>query len=137
MSVTNSTLRQAVSTTDAPPPSWAYSQGIVANGFLFTAGQTPHDPITDELVGISIQEQTTRTMQNLAAVLAARGLDFSHVVKATVHLHHPGRDSAGFNAIYEQFMVEPFPARTTVGSFLGDFLVEIDVVAVLPESAHS
>ena len=71
-------------------------------------------------------------MQNLAAVLAAHGLDFSHVVKTTVHLHHPGRDAAGFNAIYEQFIVKPYPVRTTVGSFLGDFLVEIDVVAVVP-----
>ncbi|GAA1498353.1 Rid family hydrolase [Paeniglutamicibacter kerguelensis] len=132
MPETTNTLRLQVSTADAPPPSWAYSQGIVANGFLFTAGQTPHDPVTDETVGISIEEQTTRTMQNLAAVLAAHGLDFSHVVKASVHLHHPGRDAAGFNAIYEQFMVKPYPARTTVGSFLGDFLVEIDVVAVVP-----
>jgi 2-iminobutanoate/2-iminopropanoate deaminase len=127
-------LRQEVSTKDAPPPSWAYSQGIVANGFLFTAGQTPHDPITDETVGITIEEQTVRAMANLAAVLAAHGLDFSHVVKTTVHLHHPGRDSAGFNAIYEQFVTRPYPVRTTVGSFLGDFLVEIDAVAAIPAS---
>ncbi|MFJ6415849.1 RidA family protein [Paeniglutamicibacter sp. NPDC091659] len=134
MSETSSMLRQEVSTQDAPPPSWAYSQGIVANGFLFTAGQTPHDPVTDETVGISIEEQTTRAMQNLAAVLAAHGLDFSHVVKTTVHLHHPGRDAAGFNSIYEQFVVKPYPVRTTVGSFLGDFLVEIDAVAVVPQA---
>ena len=135
MQETTPSLRHEVTTPDAPPPSWAYSQGIVANGFLFTAGQTPHDPVTDETVGISIEEQTTRTMQNIAAVLAAHGLDFSHVVKATVHLHHPGRDAAGFNAVYERFMVKPYPVRTTVGSFLGDFLVEIDVVAVVPPAA--
>ena len=37
-----------------------------------------------------------------------------------------------FNAAYERFLTAPYPARTTVGSFLGDFLVEIDVVAALP-----
>jgi 2-iminobutanoate/2-iminopropanoate deaminase len=68
-----------------------------------------------------------------APVLGAHGLDFSHVVKATVHLHHPGRDFAGFNATYELFVEAPYPARTTVGSYLGDFLVEIDVVAAIPE----
>ncbi|WP_411731822.1 RidA family protein [Paeniglutamicibacter sp.] len=123
---------QAVSTNLAPAPSGPYSQAIVANGFLYTAGQTPHDPVTDETVGITIEEQTVRAMDNLGAVLAAHGLDFSHVVKATVHLHHPGRDMAGFNAIYAQYVRAPYPVRTTVGSFLGDFLVEIDVVAAIP-----
>ncbi|WP_416403576.1 RidA family protein [Arthrobacter sp. LFS091] len=124
--------RQQVVTSLAPSPAGAYSQAIVANGFLFTAGQTPHDPVTDERVGITIEEQTIQAMTNLGEVLGAHGLDFSHVVKATVHLHHPGRDFEGFNSIYEKYVVAPYPARTTVGSFLGDFLVEIDVVAALP-----
>jgi 2-iminobutanoate/2-iminopropanoate deaminase len=76
--------------------------------------------------------QAVQAMKNLGAVLNAHGLDFSHVVKATVHLHHPGRDLAGFNASYEEFVQAPYPARTTVGSFLGDFLVEIDAVAATP-----
>jgi 2-iminobutanoate/2-iminopropanoate deaminase len=126
-------LRQQVTTDRAPMPAGPYSQAIAANGFLFTAGQTPHDPVTDETVGTTIEEQTVQAMENLAAVLAAHGLDFSHVVKTTVHLHHPGRDFAGFNTTYEKLVQAPYPARTTVGSFLGDFLVEIDAVAALPE----
>ena len=39
---------------------------------------------------------------------------------------------AKIRAVYEQFVTAPYPARTTVGSFLGDFLVEVDVVAALP-----
>ncbi|BCW61341.1 Rid family hydrolase [Arthrobacter sp. StoSoilB22] len=124
--------RLQVTTDLAPSPAGPYSQAIVANGFLFTAGQTPHHPITGERVGITIEEQTIQAMKNVGEVLGAHGLDFSHVVKATVHLHHPGRDLDGFNAIYEKYVVAPYPARTTVGSFLGDFLVEIDVVAAVP-----
>ncbi|WP_347109282.1 Rid family detoxifying hydrolase [Paenarthrobacter sp. S56] len=124
--------RQQVSTDLAPSPAGPYSQAIAANGFLYTAGQTPHHPVTGETVGTTIQEQTLQAMANLEQVLAAHGLDFSHVVKATVHLHHPGRDFAGFNAIYEKYVTAPYPARTTVGSFLGDFLVEIDAVAAIP-----
>lgn len=124
--------RQQVSTDRAPSPAGPYSQAIIANGFLYTAGQTPHDPVTGRTVGTSIEEQTVQTMKNLAAVLHGHKLNFSHVIKATVHLHHPGRDVAGFNAVYQEFVEAPYPARTTVGSFLGDFLVEIDVVAALP-----
>ena len=65
------------------------------------------------------------------------GCDLEHVVKATVHLHHLGRDFAGFDATYQKFVQTPYPAGTTVGSFLSDFLVEIDVIAALPESARS
>jgi len=99
--------RQQVVTSLAPSPAGPYSQAIVANGFLFTAGQTPHDPVTDERVGITIEEQTIQAMTNLGEVLGAHGLDFSHVVKATVHLHHPGRDFDGFNTIYEKYVVAP------------------------------
>ncbi|WP_026554602.1 RidA family protein [Arthrobacter sp. 35W] len=125
-------LREQITTTLAPVPAGPYSQAIAANGFLYTAGQTPHDPVTGDTVGTTIEEQSVQAMKNLSAVLAAHGLDFSHVVKATVHLHHPGRDFNGFNSIYAKYIEAPFPARTTVGSFLGDFLVEIDVVAAIP-----
>ena len=124
--------RTQVTTPDAPAPAGPYSHAIVANGFLFTAGQTPHDPASGQVVGHGIEEQTVQALANVAAVLAAHGLDFTHVVKATVHLHHPGRDFDGFNAAYERIVDQPYPARTTVGSFLGDFLVEVDIVAALP-----
>ncbi len=124
--------RLQVKTDLAPRPAGPYSQAIVANGFLYTAGQTPHHPVTDATVGVTIEEQTEQAMENLAAVLNAHGLNFSHVVKTTVHLHHPGRDFTGFNATYEKYVVAPYPARTTVGSFLGDFLVEIDAIATVP-----
>ncbi|MFJ3959216.1 RidA family protein [Arthrobacter sp. NPDC090010] len=118
-------------TVNAPVPSGPYSQGVEANGFYFTAGQTPHDPVTDSLVGESIEEQSEQAFRNLSAVLAARGLDLSHVVKATVHLQYPERDFEGFNEVYRRLVPEPHPARTTVGSVLGDFLVEIDAIAAL------
>lgn len=126
-------LRSQISTDNAPVPAGPYSQAIAANGFLYTAGQTPHHPVTDETVGTTIGEQTIQAMKNLGEVLAAHGLDYSHMVKTTVHLHHPGRDFDGFNSAYKEFVSTPYPARTTVGSFLGDFLVEIDAVAAIPQ----
>ncbi|WP_286179297.1 transporter substrate-binding domain-containing protein [Arthrobacter sp. ISL-95] len=112
--------------------------GLAANRYDMTvSSMTPTEKRMEVLdfvdyMQISIEEQTIQAMKNLGEVLGAHGLDFSHVVKATVHLHHPGRDFDGFNAIYEKYVVAPYPARTTVGSFLGDFRVEIDIVAVIP-----
>ncbi|MEO7126221.1 MAG: Rid family hydrolase [Nakamurella sp.] len=115
---------------NAPTPAGPYSHAIVAGGFVYTAGLSPHDPATDEVVGDTIEEQTAQVMRNLLAVLAERGLNASHLVKSTVHLQHLERDFAGFNETYKTFLVEPYPVRTTVGSTLANILVEIDVVAV-------
>lgn len=122
--------REEIRTDRAPKPAGAYSQGIVANGFLYTAGFGPADPETGELVGTTVGEQTAQVMRNVAAVLAERGLDFSDVVKATVHLANLD-DFAEFNQVYESFLTPPYPVRTTVGSRLAGILVEIDVVAAL------
>jgi reactive intermediate/imine deaminase len=123
--------RTKVETTNAPRPGGAYSQGIVAGGLLYTAGFGPQDPATGDIVGDTVEAQTEQVMKNIGGALAAYDLDFSHVVKATVHLQHLDRDFSGFNATYERFMVEPYPVRTTVGSTLAGILVEIDVVAVI------
>lgn len=123
--------REQISTDAAPKPAGAYSQGIAAGGFLYTAGLGPIDPKTGEKVGTTVEEQTKAVMQGLAAILAERGLDFSDVVKSTVHLADPKRDFAAFNAAYQSFLTPPYPVRTTVGSVLADILVEIDVVAKL------
>lgn len=123
--------RTQVSTENAPRSAGAYSQGIVAGGFLYTAGLGPQDPATGKIVSERVGEQTEQVMRNLGAVLAERGLDFSHVVKVTAHLQELHRDMPEFNAVYERFVTEPRPVRTTVGSTLGKgMLVEIDLVAL-------
>ena len=126
--------REQIRTSDAPAPGGAYSQAIVANGFLYTAGMGPHDPATGEVVGDTITKQTQQVLRNLSALLAVRGLDFSDVVKVTAHLADLHRDYDAYNAVYEQTLPRPYPVRTTVGSTLDHKLVEIDTVAVLRPS---
>lgn len=122
--------REEVRTDKAPSPAGAYSQGIVANGFLYTAGLGPIDPETGKIVGETVGEQTEHVMRGLQAILAERGLTFADVVKSTVHLSTLD-DFAEFNRAYESFLTPPYPVRTTVGSTLMNILVEIDVVAAL------
>jgi 2-iminobutanoate/2-iminopropanoate deaminase len=121
-----------IRTDSAPIPAGAYSQGIAAGDLVFTAGQGPIDPATGEVVGEDVATQTRRTLDNVAAILAADGLGLEHVVKTTVHLQELRRDFAAYDAVYREYFSEPYPVRTTVGSDLMNILVEIDVVAHRP-----
>ncbi|MGY3565072.1 RidA family protein [Sinomonas sp. RB5] len=125
------TTKTAFHTTNAPQPAGPYSQAIEANGFVYTAGFGPQDPATGA-VSDSVAEQTRQVLRNIQAVLAERGLTLDDCVKTTVHLADLA-DFAAFNEAYQEFFSEPYPVRTTVGSQLANILVEIDVVAAVPE----
>lgn len=122
-----------ITTTEALPPHYAYSQALVHGNLLFTQGVNPCDPVTAEVVGTTIEEQTERAMRNLSAILAAAGLTTADVIKTSVHLADLLRDFEGFDRVYSSYFSKPYPARTTVGATLWhDYLLEIDVVAVYP-----
>jgi reactive intermediate/imine deaminase len=123
--------KTAFRTTNAPQPAGPYSQGIEANGFFYTAGFGPQDPATGS-VADNVGEQTRQVLRNVQAILAERGLTLDDCVKTTVHLADLA-DFAEFNEAYKEFFSEPYPVRTTVGSQLANILVEIDVVAAVPD----
>ncbi|WNB86413.1 Rid family hydrolase [Cellulomonas sp. ATA003] len=129
-------MKQTVSTTRAPRPAGPYTQGVVAQGLLWTAGFGPADPQTGE-VPEGVRDQTRQVLRNVAAVLEEAGLDLGDVVKVTAHLQHLHRDVAGFNEVYAEMVPQPYPVRTTVGSDLADILVEIDVVAALRDPGRA
>jgi len=112
-----------VSTAGAPQAIGPYSQALKANGFVFTAGQVALDPATGELVAGGITEQTGRVMENLRAILAAAGTDFSGVVKTTVFLVDMA-DFTDMNEVYGRVFGTHRPARSTVA------------VAALPRGAR-
>jgi 2-iminobutanoate/2-iminopropanoate deaminase len=121
-----------ISTTHAPSAIGPYSQGIVANGLLFTAGQIALDPVTGKIVEGGIVEQTERVMQNLQQVLQAAGVSWGNVVKTTVYLHDLS-DFPIVNEIYGKWLGDARPARSTVQvpGLPRGALVEIDADAVV------
>ena len=121
-----------VATEDAPKAIGPYSQGIVANGFLFTAGQTALDPATMQLVEGDVRAQTERVFANLRAVLDAAGTSFDRVVKASVFLASMD-DFAAMNEVYAKTFGDHRPARSTVAvkTLPKNGLVEIDLVALI------
>lgn len=122
-----------VHTDQAPAAIGPYSQGVVANGFLFTAGQIAIDPTTGQIVSGNVAAQTERVMINLAAVLATVGATWKDVVKVTVFLHDMN-DFPAVNDVYGKVIGDARPARSTVqvSALPRGVLVEIDAVVALP-----
>jgi 2-iminobutanoate/2-iminopropanoate deaminase len=122
-----------VHTESAPAAIGPYSQGVIANGFLYTAGQIALDPATGQVVTGDVAAQTERVMTNLAAVLAAAGTSFKDVVKTTVYLHDMN-DFPRVNEVYGRALGTARPARSTVqvSALPRGVLVEIDAIAVVP-----
>ncbi len=124
--------KQVISTENAPGAVGAYSQGIISNGFVFTAGQVPLIPGSSNLAQGGIQGQTRQVMDNITGVLEAAGSSMANVVKTTVFLADIN-DFAEFNAIYGEYFPENPPARTTVqaGALPLGALIEVEAVALL------
>ena len=125
--------KSEIRTDGAPRALGGYSQGIKAGKLIFTAGQVGIDPATGELAGPTIEEQTARALENVKAVLEAGGTTLADVVKVTAFLSDMAL-FADYDRVYRTYFPEPRPARSSVGAKLaGDFLVEIEATAVLPD----
>ena len=126
-----------VQTDHAPAAIGPYSQGIIANGFVFTAGQIALDPATMQLVGgDDVGLQTERVMENLRAILVEAGASFSTVVKTTVFLKDMD-DFSAMNEVYGRHFGSHRPARSTVqaAKLPKDVRVEIEAIAVAQSSS--
>jgi 2-iminobutanoate/2-iminopropanoate deaminase len=121
-----------ISTAGAPGAIGPYSQGIIAGGLLYTAGQVALDPATMEVVPGGVAEQTDRVLANLQAVLRAGGSDLARVIRTTVFLIDMA-DFAEMNAVYARWFGDHRPARSTVAvaGLPRGVRVEIDVVAAV------
>lgn len=122
-------MKKEIKTDRAPLPAGPYSQGLVVGKRVYVAGQGPVDPATQKIAE-GIQAQTHQVMKNISAVLEVGGARMDDVVKATVHLETL-EDFDAFNEVYKTYFTPPYPVRTTVGSRLSGFRVEIDVIAEL------
>ncbi len=128
-----SNLREIIKPQGAPLAVGPYNQAVKANGFVFTAGQIPLDPISGAIVGTDIKTQTEQVLKNLHAVLKGAGTSFDNAVKMTVFLKDMN-DFAGMNEVYAKFVkAENAPARSTiqVARLPKDALVEIEAVAIV------
>src|SRR6187402_3634422 len=123
--------KSIVYSATAPEPIGPYSQAVQVGNMLFMSGQVAIQKSTGNIITSSIEEETAQVMQNLADVLTAAGMDFSHVVKSTIFL----KDMNNFpkvNEIYGKHFSQNPPARETVevSRLPKDVNVEISCIAV-------
>jgi len=124
---------EIVHTPAAPAAIGPYSQGVVANGFLFTAGQIAIDPASGQVIAGDVRAQTERVMSNLGAVLATVNATWKDIVKTTVFLHDMN-DFPAVNEVYGRALGDARPARSTVqvSALPRGVLVEIEAIVAIP-----
>jgi 2-iminobutanoate/2-iminopropanoate deaminase len=126
-------MKEIIYSKNAPNPLGPYNQAVKIADVLYTAGQIPVDPKTNELVAGGIEEQTEQVMKNLEAVLIAANTSFKQMIKTTVFLTDLN-DFSTFNKIYGRFFDEAAaPARSTVEvtALPKGALVEIEGIAIV------
>lgn len=124
-------MLEKIATANAPKAIGPYSQAIKVGNMLYTSGQIPLDPVSGDIVGNNITEQTEQVMKNLSAVLAAAGTSFDNAVKTTCFIADMA-DFADFNAVYSKYITSA-PARSCVAvkTLPKGALVEVEVIAVI------
>jgi len=106
-------MKTSIQNPLAPAAIGPYSQAIQVDNLLFISGQIPLDPQTNQLVAGDIKIQTHQIFKNIGQILKSANLDYQNIVKFTVFL----TDLSHFtkvNEVFQEFLTEPFPARSTV-----------------------
>jgi len=114
----------------APKAIGPYSQAVVVDGMVYTAGQIPLDPKTGGIVGQTTAEQAEQVLRNLEAILKAAGSELTLVVKTTVYLVDMA-DFPALNEVYAKHFPTHKPARSTIqaAALPRAVRVEIDAIA--------
>ena len=123
---------RTISTPKAPAAIGPYSQGVVVNGLLYTAGQIALDPATGSVIDGDVVAQTERVLANLGAVIEAAGGSWQQVVKTTVYLAEMA-DFPKVNEVYARVFGSARPARSTVqvAGLPRGVLIEIDAIVAV------
>ena len=126
-------MRKKIVSEKGAPPKGAYSPAIMADGpMVYLSGQGPVDPETGELQLGTFREQAELVFQNITVLLEAAGTSWAEVVRVGVFLADLG-NFPEMNEIYQSYLTEPYPARTTGQAGLPPkMLIEVDCIARIP-----
>ena len=119
-------MKQVFIADDAPRVAGPYSHAVRAGDTIYLAGQGPFIPESGEQPD-TFEEQARQTFRNLQATARAAGASLVDAVRIGVFLQDMD-DFATMNKVYEEFVPEPHPARTTIQSDLPGISIEIDAV---------
>lgn len=125
-------MNKIISSSKAPAPIGPYNQAVLAGNTLYVSGQIAINPENGQLETDNLEQETTRVMSNLKAILQEAGMDFSDVVKCSIFISDMNQFGK-INALYGKYFDEAnAPARETVqvARLPKDVNVEISAIAV-------
>ena len=126
--------QKVVNPPKLPAVNPTYSQAIIANGFIFVAGQIGIDPATGKVVSDDIAEQTRQVLDNIVTILKAAHSTLDRVVSTSLFLTE--FDQLGrVNAVYAKYFKQHGPAKFSCGvtQLYGGAKIEIQAIAVVQE----
>ena len=123
-------MKEIINTKNAPSAIGPYSQAVWSGDMLLMSGQIALNPETGVMENESLASETHRVMKNIAGILEAAGMDYSHILKASIFIKDMN-EFAQINEIYASFLQEPYPARETVevARLPKDARIEISIIA--------
>jgi len=129
-------MSKAYNVKEAPQFPLPFSHAVRAGDFVYVSGQVGVDPATRQIAGDTVEEQTVQAIRNVETILKGCGLSLRHVVKVNAYLRDKSLIPA-YNKAYAETMPQPYPTRTTITTDIGDYLVEIDVIAYAPSELEA
>lgn len=124
-------MRKPIISAKGAKPKGPYTPAILAQGpTLYVSAQGPFDPATGQIEATTFRDQAKQVFDNVTTLLEAGGATWADVVKVQVFLADFA-DFAAMNEVYSQYVREPYPARTTVHSKIGQADIAVDAIAVL------
>jgi 2-iminobutanoate/2-iminopropanoate deaminase len=126
-------MRKPIIAAKGAKPRGPYTPAILAQGpMLFVSAQGPFHPETGDAPA-TVKEQARQVFENISVLLEEAGASWADVVKVQIFLADFA-DFAAMNEVYGEYVIEPYPARTTVHSKIGQSLVAADIIAVVPQA---
>jgi 2-iminobutanoate/2-iminopropanoate deaminase len=127
-------MRKPIIAEKGAKPKGPYTPAIAAQGpMLFVSAQGPFDPVTGQIESSDFRTQARQVFDNVSVLLEAAGASWADVVKVQIFLADFA-DFAAMNEVYSEYVSEPYPARTTVHSKIGQSQIAVDCIAVLSQN---
>lgn len=122
-------MSKIIETKNAPAAIGTYSQAVVHNNILYTSGQIPIDPKTNEMLEKDFSKQTHQVFKNLKAIATAAGTDLNNTIKLNIFVQDLSH-FATLNTIMAEYFQQPYPARAAieVAGLPKDSMVEMDAI---------
>ena len=124
--------KKTFETEQAAVTGGPYSQAIIHHGLMYLSGQGPIDPLTNQVIHGTIEQETELALENIRIILEEAGSLLNNVLQVTAYLLNM-REYGRFNEVYRRYFPEDPPARTCiqVARLPFDIRVEIDAIAYI------